>query len=52
MPQEILHECRLCKKITRQIIRVVTDNLPPNVHVLECTVCSVMGVALVEVADA
>ena len=51
MPQEILHECRLCKKITRQIIRVVTDNLPPNVHVLECTVCSVMGVALVEASS-
>lgn len=44
----IMHECRLCKKITRQIIRVVTDKLPPNVHVLQCTVCSAMGVAMVD----
>jgi hypothetical protein len=50
--QVIQHECRLCKKITKQFIRVVTDTLPPNVHVLQCAVCSAMGVALVEAANA
>jgi hypothetical protein len=50
--QQVQYECRLCKKVTKQLIRVVTDRLPPNVHVLQCTVCSAMGVAMVEVANA
>ena len=50
--QQVQYECRLCKKETKQLIRVVTDKLPPNVHVLQCTVCSAMGVAMVEVANA
>jgi hypothetical protein len=41
----------MCKKETLQNIRIVTDQLPPNVKVLECTVCSVMGVALLEGTD-
>ena len=45
-------ECRKCKKITDQIERIVTDNLPPNVKVLQCTVCGVMGVCLLDGADA
>jgi hypothetical protein len=40
-------ECRVCKKITAQMVRVVTDNLPPNVKVLQCAVCSTMGVAMI-----
>jgi hypothetical protein len=43
-----LSKCRICKKITRQIERIVTDKLPPNVKVMECTVCGVMGVVLME----
>jgi hypothetical protein len=42
----------MCKKITVHRERIVTDNLPPNVAVLECSVCSVMGVVLLESADA
>jgi hypothetical protein len=38
------HECRLCKKVTNQIERIITDNLPPYVKVLQCTICGVMGV--------
>ena len=48
--QQVQYECRLCKTVTKQLIRVVTDRLPPNVHVLQCTVCSAMGVAMVEAA--
>jgi hypothetical protein len=43
----IIYSCRICKKDTNQKIVVVTDNLPPNVHVIECLSCGVMGVALV-----
>ncbi len=42
------HECRQCKKITQQIERIITDNLPPYVKTLQCTKCGVMGVCLVE----
>jgi len=41
-------ECRLCKKVTDQIERIVTDNLPPNVKVLQCTKCGAMGVCLMD----
>jgi hypothetical protein len=41
------HECRRCKKITEQIERVITDNLPPYVKTLQCTKCGIMGVCLV-----
>jgi CRISPR/Cas system-associated exonuclease Cas4 (RecB family) len=42
------YECRLCKKVTDQIERIITDNLPPYVKTLECTQCGVMGVCMVE----
>ena len=48
----IRFECRKCKKVTNQLERIVTDNLPPNVKVLECGVCGVMGVCLLEGVDA
>jgi len=35
-------------KITEQIERIITDNLPPYVKTLQCTKCGVMGVCLVE----
>jgi hypothetical protein len=41
----------MCKKITVHHERIVTNNLPPNVAVLECTVCSVLGVVMLESAD-
>ena len=47
-PDTIKFECRKCKKITAQIERIVTDNLPPNVKTLQCTVCGAMGICLLE----
>jgi hypothetical protein len=41
-------ECRRCKKITEQIERIITDNLPDHVKVLQCTRCGNMGVCLLE----
>ena len=52
MSAPIRFECRLCKKVTNQVERIVTDNLPPNVKVLECSVCGVMGVCLLKATDA
>ena len=46
------YECRVCKKQTSQIERIITDNLPANVKVLQCTVCGVMGVCLLEANNA
>lgn len=46
MSVPIRFECRTCKKVTEQVERIVTHNLPPNVKVLECTACGVMGVCL------
>jgi hypothetical protein len=42
------YECRPCKKVTDQIERIITDNLPPYVKTLQCTKCGVIGVCLVE----
>ena len=42
------HECRACKRVTEQIERIITDNLPPYVKTLQCTKCGVMGVCMVE----
>ena len=38
-------ECRKCKKVTKQLIHKITDNLPEGVEVIQCTKCEVMGVA-------
>jgi len=46
MSESIRFECRSCKKITEQLERIVTDNLPPNVKVLQCKTCSKMSVCL------
>jgi hypothetical protein len=43
----IQFECRICKKVTKQLIRKVTDNLPYGWEVIQCTKCEVMGVAAV-----
>jgi hypothetical protein len=45
--EQLQFECRACKKVTTQLVRIITDNLPDHVKVLECTICSKMGVALV-----
>jgi len=42
------YECRKCKKVTDQIERIITDNLPPYVKTLQCTKCGVIGVCMVE----
>ena len=46
MSESIRFECRSCKKVTEQIERIITDTLPPNVKVLQCTICSKMSVCL------
>jgi hypothetical protein len=50
--QTLSFECRVCKKITKQVIMKITDNLPAGVEVLQCTKCEVMGVAQIGVSDA
>jgi hypothetical protein len=40
-------ECRKCKKVTKQLIRKVTNNLPDGVEVIQCTKCEFMGIALI-----
>ena len=42
------YECRVCKKVTDQIERIISDNLPPYVKTLQCTKCGVMGVCMIE----
>lgn len=42
------YECRKCKKVTDQIERIITDNLPPYVKTLQCTKCGVIGVCMLE----
>jgi len=46
MNESIRFECRSCNKITEQIERIVTHNLPANVKVLQCKTCSKMSVCL------
>jgi hypothetical protein len=44
---ELAFDCRsaVCKgKNTKHIVRIVVDTLPPNVHVVECMGCGVLGV--------
>ena len=45
---QLKYECRIEKKLTMQTIRIVTDNLPAYVHVIQCNSCGVMGVAKVD----
>ena len=42
------YECRKCKKVTDQIERIITDNLPPYVKTLQCTKCGIIGVCMIE----
>lgn len=44
----IKHECRMCKKVTQQIERIVTDNLPENVKTLQCCKCGAMSICLID----
>ena len=50
--ETIKYECRKCKKVTDQIERIITDNLPPNVKTLQCTKCGCMSVCLMEANNA
>lgn len=50
--ETIQFECRKCKKVTKQLIHKVTDNLPNGVEVIQCTKCEVMGVALIGASNA
>lgn len=44
--------CRICKRVTEHVERIVTDNLPAYVKVLECLKCGVNGVVMMEDIDA
>jgi hypothetical protein len=46
------YNCRLEKKLTVQVVQTVCDLLPPNVHVLQCTGCGYLSVALVDIDTA
>ena len=50
--EQLRFKCRVCKKETQQLIRVITDNLPENVKTIQCCVCSTMTVALIGEANA
>jgi len=52
MSAHIRFECRKCGKVTDQLERIVTDNLPPNVKTLQCTICAAMSVCLLEGSNA
>ena len=43
------YNCRSCQRVTIQRPRIVTDLLPPHVHVLECTGCGKLTIALVDI---
>ena len=45
------HRCRICKAVMEHMIVKVTDNMPPNVEVLECMGCGVLGVELLQVTN-
>ena len=47
----IKFECRMCKKKTNQIERIVTDMLPPNVKTLQCCTCGAMSMCLMDTAN-
>ena len=49
---KIHFECRIEQRLTVQIVVKVTDILPGNVHVLECTGCGNLRVALVDIDTA
>ena len=49
--QTLNFECRKCKKVTKQVVMKITDNLPAGVEVLQCTKCEVMGVAQIGVSN-
>jgi hypothetical protein len=50
--EQVQFECRICKKVTRQLVHKITDNLPAGVEVIQCTKCEVMGVAQIRGKDA
>jgi hypothetical protein len=50
--EQVQFECRICKKVTRQLVHKITDNLPEGVEVIQCTKCEVMGVAQIRGTNA
>jgi len=52
MLETIKLDCRVEKKATMHKIVRVTDNLPPNVHCVECTSCGVLGISMFQAENA
>lgn len=50
--ETVRFECRMCKKITTQLIVKITDLLPPGVETIQCQVCSCMTVAQIGTPNA
>jgi hypothetical protein len=50
--KSLIYKCRKCNAETKQFIRIVTDNLPPHVHVLECSICSSASIGLANLEEA
>ena len=48
--RKVNHYCRSksCRKVTVQLVRVVTDRLPQGVEVIECSYCSNASIALIK----
>ena len=48
--RKVNHYCRSksCRKVTIQLVRVVTDRLPQGVEVIECSYCSNASIALIK----
>jgi hypothetical protein len=52
MLETIKLDCRVEKKSTEHKIVKVTENLPYNVHCVECMSCGVLGIQIFEARDA
>lgn len=48
--RRVEHYCRSksCRKVTIQLVRVVTDQLPYGVEVIQCITCSNQTIALIQ----
>ena len=48
--RKVEHYCRSksCRKVTIQLVRIVTDQLPYGVEVIECSYCSNASIALIQ----
>jgi len=41
--------CRVCKETMNHKLVIVTEDLPPNTHTMECTGCGSLSIRLVHI---